>query len=93
MEKFNLHTFENEEIKLHKEQQLLLLERYKVTREAYEFHHKKYMEEPTKDNHYKALKAFEFMTHDLNNIKLHQIREMEERLRVASDMINSNERV
>lgn len=82
------HT--NKEIELHREQQLLIFERYKVTQESYNYHHEIFMKYPTQENELKALKAFEFLTYDKQAISLHVQRELEERLRVANNLLQEN---
>lgn len=90
MKNTTLFNHTNKEIELHKEQQILMFERVKVSQESYNHWHKKYMESPTPENEMKSLKAFEFLTFDMNNLKLHQVREMEERLRVAQLLLEQH---
>lgn len=90
----NIYTIENETIKFHKEQQLHLLERYKVTSETYNYWFNKFMTDTNnKEVELKMLKAFELMSYDRNNIEQHKNYEMNERLRIANDLLNSYERV
>lgn len=90
----NIYTITNETIEFHKKQQLFLLERYNVTKESYNYWFNKFMLNPNnKDIELKMLKAFEFMTYDKQNIESHKNQEMNERLRIASELLNSYERV
>ncbi len=85
--KINIHTFTNEDIIFFKQQQLNMMERAKVSNELYEYHHKNYMNNPTNENERKALKAYEFYSYDMNNLEYYKKRELEERLRVASELL------
>ena len=87
MKKATIYNFTNENIEFHKKQQLYLFENVRASQENYNHWHTKYMENPTEENHSRALRAFETLTYDRNNMDMHRQRELEERLRVAQSLL------
>lgn len=85
--KNTVHNFTNKSIEFHKEQQILLLERLRASQEDYNYWHNRYMLTPTPENEQKTLKAFETLSYDMSNLRMHQMQEMEERLNVASILL------
>lgn len=90
MTKTTINNFTNEQIEFDKAQARKAFERIKVSMESYDFHHKKFMKEPTTENRLNALQSFEHYSYDMSALSMHQHRELEERLRVANMLLQEN---